>query len=94
MQKSEPVACKAEPKGPDPQEARMIALFCTGEALQNCLTSFCKDAQGAQDPLLHVILIALNTPVQIQLTCVGLQLFQVPRPARRACRRARTDRGG
>lgn len=62
--------------GPDTQEARMTELFCTGKALQRCLASFCKDAQNAQDPVLHVLLIAINSHVQIQLTPVGLQPFQ------------------
>lgn len=56
----------------------MVSLFCTGAALRRTLASFCKDVQGVQDPLVHVILIALNNPVQLQLTAVGLQLFQVP----------------
>ena len=84
----------------DPEEARLISLFCQGPALQTCLASFCKDTRNSMDPLLQVLLIALNAPVQIQLTRVGLQLFQVRRaePARQtrppdpASRRARTSR--
>jgi len=54
----------------------MIALFCTGEPLQRCLTGFARDVQGAQDPILHVLLAVVNCPVQIQLTRAGLQMFQ------------------
>jgi hypothetical protein len=54
----------------------MVSLFFTGQSLQRCLASFSRDCQGAADPLLHVILTAINSPVQIQLTGVGLQPFQ------------------
>lgn len=60
----------------DPQEQRLAALFFTGQSLQRCLAAFSRDCQGAADPLLHVILTAINAPVQIQLTGVGLQPFQ------------------
>ena len=75
----EPARPEQEVPRTDPQEARLIELFCQGPALQRCLASFCKDAQSARDPVLHVLLIALNAPVQIQLTGVGLQPFQVER---------------
>jgi len=65
----------SKPEG-DPHETKLIELFCTGKALQGCLASFCKDAQNAQDPMLHVLLVAINSHVQIQLTPVGLQPFQ------------------
>lgn len=54
----------------------MVSLFFTGQPLQRCLASFSRDCQGAPDPLLAVILTAINSPVQIQLTGVGLQPFQ------------------
>lgn len=65
-----------QPKEPhDTHEEGLVQLFCTGEALQRCLASFCKDSQGQQDPVLHVLLLAMTSHVQIQLTVVGLQLF-------------------
>lgn len=53
----------------------MACLFCSGPALQRCLAAFCRDCP-APDPILHVMLTAINTPLQIQLTGVGLQPFQ------------------
>jgi hypothetical protein len=60
----------------DPHEEQMASLFFTGLSLQRCLASFARDCQGAADPLLHVILTAINSPLQLQLTGVGLQPFQ------------------
>lgn len=60
----------------DPHEQQAVSLFCTGQALRRCLASFARDCQGAPDPILHVVLVAINSPVQIQLTSVGLQPFQ------------------
>ena len=76
---AEDASARPAPPSTDPQEARLISLFCQGPALQTCLASFCRDTQNAKDPVLHVLLIALNASVQIQLTGVGLQLFQVGR---------------
>jgi hypothetical protein len=59
----------------DPQEEALAALFCSKEALQRCLACFCRDCQS-QDPILHVLLTAISSPLQIQLTAVGLQPFQ------------------
>ena len=53
----------------------MAALFGTKPALQQCLACFCRDCQ-APDPILHVLLTAISSPLQIQLTAVGLQPFQ------------------
>ena len=61
----------------DPTEQRMRALFCEGTALQRCLSSFCADAVGSKDPIVSVILEVLQAPLQLQLTRVGLQMFQV-----------------
>ena len=58
-------------------DERLIELFCAGEALQRCLSSFCADASANRDPILHVILSVLQAPIQLQLTRIGLQLFQV-----------------
>lgn len=64
----------------------MIELFCRGQALRRCLASFCKDTHSLlKDPVLHVLLTAMNTPVQIQLTGVGLQLFQAPPSIFKVC---------
>jgi hypothetical protein len=60
----------------DSHEEQMVSLFLTGASLQRCLASFARDCLGAADPLLHVILTAINSPVQIQLTGVGLQPLQ------------------
>jgi hypothetical protein len=59
----------------DAQELKLVSLFCAGASLRACLSAFCRDCQ-AQDPILHVTLTAINSPVQIQLTGVGLQPFQ------------------
>lgn len=53
----------------------MVQLFCSGDALKRCLVSFCRDSQSPSDPVLHVLLLAMTSHVQIQLTVVGLQLF-------------------
>jgi len=66
----------------DPTEQRMRALFCEGTALQRCLSSFCADAVGSKDPIVSVILEVLQAPLQLQLTRVGLQMFQVRERAR------------
>ena len=64
-------------RGQRSMEERLIELFCAGEALQRCLSSFCADASANRDPILHVILSVLQAPIQLLLTRIGLQLFQV-----------------
>jgi hypothetical protein len=59
----------------DIHEEKLVSLFFSGASLQRCLAAFCRDCP-ASDPILHVLLTAINTPVQIQLTVVGLQPFQ------------------
>jgi hypothetical protein len=61
----------------DEREEQVKQMFLTGVNLQRTLASFCSDACGATDPIVQTVLSVLASPVQLQLTRVGLQMFQV-----------------
>ena len=52
----------------DERESELCKVFFAGDSLKACLVSLCNSVSHVSDPITHVALIALNSPLRIQLS--------------------------
>ena len=62
----------------DPAESSLLEHFFSDDSLRSTLASICLLESSRADPITHTILVAVTSPLQVQLTKIGLQPFQVP----------------